>query len=164
MSVPLESCFTELLSKIGEDSNRPGLEQTPVLAARAFAELTQGYVLDPALILKQERRQRPKGYEGIIEIPEIQFMSLCEHTFLPFLGTVNIAYKPRNFIVGAGAFGAITDVYAQRLQLQESLTAQIAHLILAVLEPKWVKVQIQARHCCMNGQKMHTEVSLHSQL
>lgn len=159
MPTQLESCFSDLLSKIGEDLNRPGLEQTPVLAARAFTELTQGYALNPALILKREKYLAPKGYQGTIEIPNIQFMSLCEHTFLPFSGTVHIAYKPGNFIGGAGAFTLVVDAYAKRLQLQETLTVQIADLISHVLEPKWLTVEIEARHCCMNGQEMRTQVT-----
>ena len=86
-------------------------------------------------------------------------MSLCEHTFLPFLGTVSIAYEPRAHIAGVGAFGSVIDAYAKRLQLQEHLTTQIAEVLFAVLEPKWVKVSIQARHCCMKGQEMRTQVT-----
>lgn|SRR3989338_3006750 len=158
MSTQLESCFAELLSKIGEDPKRPGLAKTPLLAARAFGQLTQGYALDPRAIL--EREKAACDYQGVIEIPNIDFMSLCEHTFLPFLGMVNIAYEPRDFIAGAGVFSLLVDACAKRLQLQEPLTSQIANWIFKVLEPKWVKVEIQAKHCCMNGQEMRTQVIL----
>ncbi|MEI6790499.1 MAG: GTP cyclohydrolase I [Myxococcaceae bacterium] len=162
MSTQLEPCFAELLSKIGEDPKRLGLERTPVLAARAFADLTRGYAVDPVAILKRDRCLAPKNYQGTIEIPNIPFMSLCEHTFLPFLGTVNISYEPRDYMAGAGAFSSMIDAYAKRLQLQEPLTAQIADLLFRVLEPKSVKVQIAAKHCCMNGQEMRTQVILHA--
>ncbi len=154
----LELIFYNLLSKIGDDSKRPGLEKTPLLAARAFSDLTKGYEQEPAVILRRERCGA-STYRGMIEVPNISFVSLCEHTFLPFLGAVNISYEPQVFITGAGAFGQVIDAYAKRLQLQENLTAQIADVIFGVLEPKWVKVEIQARHCCMNGQELRTQVT-----
>ena len=156
MSIRLELCFKEFLSQIGEDSKR--LEKTPFLAARAFEELTQGYALDPRAIL--EREKIACDYPGTLEIPSIALMSLCEHTFLPFLGTVNIGYKPKHHIAGAGVFKKLVEAYSQRLQLQEPLTAQIADLIFCVLEPQWVQVDIQARHCCMKGQEMRSQVIL----
>lgn len=155
----LELIFHNLLHKIGDDPKRPGLEKTPLLAARAFSDLTKGYEMEPQSILRREKSDAPAHYSGTIELPEIKFMSLCEHTFLPFLGTVSIAYEPRGHIAGVGAFGSVIDAYAKRLQLQEHLTTQIAEVLFAVLEPKWVRVSIHARHCCMNGQEMRTQVT-----
>lgn len=154
----LELCFNNLLNEIGDDPKRIGLEKTPLLAARALMDLTKGYEQDPAAILRQERYEVPANYHGTIEIPEIAFMSLCEHTFLAFLGTVCVSYQPQAYIVGAGAFEKVIEAYSKRLQLQERLNAQVVELIWTVLEPRWVKVHIEAVHCCMNGRRMKTEV------
>jgi GTP cyclohydrolase I len=151
--------FYSLLDKIADDPKRPGLEKTPLLAARAFSDLTCGYEQEPQSILRHERSDAPAHYSGTIELPHIPFMSLCEHTFLPFLGTVSIAYEPRSHIAGTDAFKSVVDAYAKRLQLQENLTTQIAEVLFTVLEPKWVQVSIGARHCCMNGQEMRTQVT-----
>jgi GTP cyclohydrolase I len=154
----LEVIFNNLLNQIGENPRRQGLEETPVIAAKAFAELTKGYDLQPHLILGKDKIEVPVNYNGTIEIPDIQFMSLCEHTFLPFLGTVDISYEPRGHIVGGGAFALVIEAFSKRLQLQERLNVEIADVLFSVLEPKWVKVQMRARHCCMNGQEMRTQV------
>jgi len=152
----MESIFKELLQKTGDDLRRPGLENTPLLAARAFEDLTKGYGRDPAAILRQVKIK--SDYSGTIELPELAFMSLCEHTFLPFLGSVNISYQPRGHIAGIGGFKEIIEAFSKRLQLQEKLTTEMAEVIMAVLEPKWVKINILARHCCMNGQEVRTQI------
>ncbi|MEI6805001.1 MAG: GTP cyclohydrolase I [Myxococcaceae bacterium] len=154
----LELVFHDLLNKIGDDPKRLDLQKTPVMAAKAFTELTKGYALEPHLILKKDRIEAPANYNGTIEIPDIPFMSLCEHTFLPFLGMVEIAYEPRAYIAGAGAFGLVVEAFAKRLQLQERLNAEVAEVLFVVLEPKWLRVKMTARHCCMNGQEMRTQV------
>ncbi|MES2504999.1 MAG: GTP cyclohydrolase I [Myxococcota bacterium] len=153
-------CFEQLLSHMGNDKDRPELAATPLLAAKAFEQLSQGYNVNPQSLIAQELMRTPKGYNGSIELPDIPFISLCEHTFLPFLGTVTVHFSPNQSIIGAGCIEKLIHAFARRMQLQERLTLQIAETIYNELAPHWVQVDINAIHSCMDGRQLNTKVRL----
>jgi len=78
-----------------------------------------------------------------------ELYSMCEHHMLPFFGKAHVAYIPNGKIVGLSKIPRIVDVYAQRLQVQERLTEQIADGLCSVLNPAGVGVVIEAYHLCM---------------
>ena len=158
-SSQFELCFEKLLECTEDSRKTEELRQTPSMAAKAFSELTEGYGLNPHGILRNARLPLTVPYEGVIEIQDIPFMSLCEHVFLPFYGKAQIRYQPGQYLAGAGAFESLIKAYAHRLQLQENLTAQVADTCFGILEPKWVQVQMEATHTCMKGQRLKTEVT-----
>lgn len=139
--------FTNIISKIGEDVTREGLEKTPQRASKAMMFLTQGYEQDPVEILKGAMFK--EDYDDMVIIKDIELYSLCEHHMLPFFGKAHIAYIPNGHIVGLSKIPRIVDVFARRLQVQERLTHDILECINDTLKPKGVAVVLEASHMCM---------------
>ena len=137
----------DVLGKLGEDPEREGLLQTPLRAEKALKFLTSGYetnvqeVVNGALFTVK--------YDEMVIVKDIEFFSLCEHHLLPFYGKVDVAYLPRNKVIGLSKIPRIVDMFARRLQLQERMTQQIAQTIQDVIDPLGVGVIAHARHFCM---------------
>lgn len=143
-----ENAVRTILRYIGEDPARQGLLETPSRVTRAFEEYFKGYSEDPEEIL-QTTFEEIEGYEGMIVLRGIRFESHCEHHMAPIIGRAWVAYLPRGRVVGISKLARIVEVYAKRLQIQEKMTAQIAHAIETVLQPHGVGVVLKAEHHCM---------------
>lgn len=145
--VSVEDHWAEIIGAIGEDVSRPGLLDTPKRAAKAFQFLTQGYrqsvdeVVNNALF--------PSESDEMILVKNIELYSLCEHHLLPFIGKCHVAYIPTGKVLGLSKVARIVDVFARRLQIQESLTAQIAETVMEVTSAEGVGVIVEAQHMCM---------------
>jgi len=143
----VEDSWAKIIEAIGEDLARPGLVDTPRRAARAFEFLTQGYrqsvdeVVNEALF--------PSDSSEMILVQDVELYSLCEHHLLPFIGKCHVAYIPTGKVLGLSKVARIVDVFARRLQIQESLTSQIAETIMQVTDAEGVGVIIEAQHMCM---------------
>lgn len=133
------------LEEMGEDPDREGLRDTPRRVADMYAELTEGYSMDPKQILSREWNE----VSGMVVAKDIGFFSLCEHHILPFYGRVNIGYIPSKAVVGLSKLVRLVDCFSKRLQLQERMTKQIADALNENLHPHGVVVVVQARHLCM---------------
>lgn len=143
----IEDAIVRLIQHIGENPNRDGLLDTPKRVAKAFREMTTGYDTDPAAILGTTFHG--EGYKGMVHVDGIQFVSLCEHHMLPFTGEAHVAYIPRERVVGLSKIPRIVTAFANRLQVQERLTEQIADALDEHLNPLGVGVSITAHHSCM---------------
>ena len=88
-------------------------------------------------------------YNEMIVIRDIRLESYCEHHIVPILGKAHIGYLPANRVVGISKLARVVEVFAKRMQIQETLTAQIAGTIQDVLKPRGVGVVIEAAHQCM---------------
>ena len=147
LSNEFESLVHRELELLGEDPEREGLQRTPARVAAALRWMTQGYgssveeVVGKG-IFKEE-------HDNMIMVRDIELYSMCEHHMLPFFGKAHVAYIPNGKIVGLSKIPRIVDVYAQRLQVQERLTEQIAEGLCRVLRPAGVGVVIEAYHLCM---------------
>ncbi|QFU76050.1 GTP cyclohydrolase I FolE [Halioglobus maricola] len=143
----MEQNWANIIEAIGEDQERPGLVDTPKRAAKAFEFLTQGYeqsveeVVNGALF--------PSESSEMVIVQDVELYSLCEHHLLPFIGKCHVAYIPTGKVLGLSKVARIVDVFARRLQIQESLTSQIAETIMDVTGADGVGVIIEARHMCM---------------
>ena len=142
-----EALVRRELELLGEDPEREGLLRTPARVARALKWMTQGYGSSAKEVVgngifKEE-------HDNMIMVRDIELYSMCEHHMLPFFGKAHVAYIPNGKIVGLSKIPRIVDVYAQRLQVQERLTEQIAEGLCSVLEPAGVGVVIEAYHLCM---------------
>ncbi len=145
-----------ILSLIGEDSARQGLQKTPERVGKAFQFLTKGYNEDAEAILRSALFE--EDYRQMVVVKDIDFYSLCEHHLLPFFGKVHIAYIPNGRITGLSKIARVVDVFARRLQVQERLTTQIKDCIQDTLQPLGVMVVVEAEHLCMQMrgvQKQH---------
>jgi GTP cyclohydrolase I len=136
-----------LLSEMGEDPTREGLQRTPERVARSLRFLTSGYGRNIDDVLNDARFS--VTCNEMVIVRNIDFYSLCEHHLLPFFGKCHVAYVPRDKVVGLSKIPRIVDVFSRRLQVQERLTNQIAEIILEKLNPLGVGVVLEATHLCM---------------
>ncbi len=143
----LAALSRQILTELGEDADRDGLQETPVRVAKALQALTRGYHQDPKAVLRAATFE--DDYSQMVIVKDIEFYSLCEHHMLPFFGKVHIAYIPNGHITGLSKLARIVDIFSRRLQVQERLTRQIKDCIEEALHPLGVMVVIEARHLCM---------------
>jgi len=137
----------ELLLAIGEDPEREGLRQTPERVAATWEFLTRGYsqksedVINGAVFASETN--------NMIIARDIEVYSLCEHHLLPFFGSCHIGYIGKNRVLGVSKMARVVEMFARRLQIQERLTAQIAHQIMDIAQAEGVGVVMECRHLCM---------------
>lgn len=143
----LSAHYADIISLLGEDNSREGLEKTPARVAKAMQFLTHGYQMDPDAILRSALFE--EDHSEMVLVKDIELYSLCEHHMLPFFGRAHVAYIPKGRIVGLSKIPRVVDVFARRLQVQERLTCQIVEAIHRVLQPYGVAVVIEAQHLCM---------------
>ena len=149
-----EAAIRTLLLWTGDDPTREGLRDTPARVARAYEDWFSGYSEDPEEFLKRTFEE-VEGYDDMVVLKDIRFESHCEHHLAPIIGRAHIGYLPNNKVVGISKLARVVEAYARRLQVQEKMTAQIAHCIQTVLEPKGVAVVIEATHQCMTTRGVH---------
>ncbi len=161
-----EEAVRTLIRWLGDDPNRGGLLDTPRRVVKSYTECFLGYNQDPAEIINKTFPDIA-GYNDIVLLQDISFISFCEHHILPFKGKVNVAYIPNNQVVGISKIVRIVDILSKRLQIQERLTAQIANIIDSSLKPLGVAASITAEHECMacrGANKYGTKVSTNHML
>lgn len=143
-----EEAIRMLIAYAGDDPDREGLLGTPERVARSFDEFYAGYFDDPVAIL-QRTFEEIEGYDELVLLKDIPFVSHCEHHLAPIIGRAHVGYLPKARVVGISKLARVVEVYARRMQIQEKMTAQIANTIQQVLEPLGVGVVIEAEHHCM---------------
>ena len=151
----VQQAIRTLIGWAGDDPDREGLADTPKRVARAWKEYCQGYASDPGLHLSRTFEE-VGGYDEIVLLTNIPFQSHCEHHMAPIIGTASIAYLPTDRVVGISKLARVLHGYAERLQIQERLTAQVAQAIWDRLKPQGVAVVIEAQHGCMTGRGVKT--------
>lgn len=143
----LASHYKSILELLGEDTEREGLQKTPLRVAKAMQILTRGYEQDANKVLTDALFE--EKYNQMVIVKDIDFFSLCEHHMLPFYGKVHVAYIPNGYITGLSKIARVVDIFSHRLQVQERLTQQIKDCIQQTLRPLGVMVVIEAKHMCM---------------
>jgi GTP cyclohydrolase IA len=151
----VQESIRNLIRWAGDDPDREGLTDTPKRVARAWREYCQGYDYDPGQHLSRTFEE-VGGYDEIVILKNIPFQSHCEHHMAPITGTASIAYLPTDRVVGISKLARVLHGYAERLQVQERLTAQVAQAIWEHLKPQGVAVVIEAQHGCMTGRGVKT--------
>ncbi len=143
-----EAAVRTLIRWAGDDPAREGLVDTPARVARSYRELFAGYEVDPREYMERTF-QEVGGYDELIVLKDIRFVSFCEHHMLPVVGKAHVAYLPTDRGVGISKLARVVRGFARRLQIQEKMTADIARTIHEVLRPQGVGVIIEAEHSCM---------------
>ena len=141
-----EAAVRELLLALGEDPDREGLRETPRRVAAAYAETLGGREVDLPKLLQVGFDE---DHDEMVILRDIPFFSTCEHHLMPFHGIAHVAYVPRGRVVGLSKLARLVDAVARRPQLQERLTAQIADMMMATLDPDGAAVAVEAEHLCM---------------
>jgi GTP cyclohydrolase I len=136
----------EILTAIGEDPDREGLQETPRRVARMYAEMCHGLHQDPRTYLRKFFTEK---YDEVVLVRDIGFSSICEHHLLPFTGMAHIGYVPNGKVVGLSKLARVVEAIARRPQVQERMTEEIANLLVEELNAKGVAVIVEASHSCM---------------
>lgn len=150
----VEAAVRTMIRWTGDDPDREGLRETPARVTRAFEEFFGGYAQDPAVFLARTFEE-VGGYDDMILLRGVCFESHCEHHMAPVIGRAWVGYVPNGRVVGISKLARVVDVFARRLQVQETMTAQIADTIDRILQPKGVAVVINASHHCMTTRGVH---------
>ena len=150
--------YAALIEGVGEDISRDGLRDTPMRAAKAFQYLTRGYhqtveeVVNNAIF--------DSDNDEMVIVKDIELYSMCEHHLLPFIGKCHVAYLPQGKVIGLSKIARIVDMYARRLQIQETLTKQVADVVMEMTGASGVGVIIEAKHLCMMMRGVEKQNSL----
>ncbi len=144
----VEEAVRKLIVWAGEDPEREGLVDTPRRVVKAFEEFFSGYSIDPTEYLARTFEETD-GYDEMIVLRDIAFISHCEHHILPVIGKAHVAYLPNKRVVGISKLARVVEAFSKRLQIQERMTAQIANAIEEALQPRGIAVVIEAEHQCM---------------
>jgi len=142
----IEAAVREILLAVGENPDREGLKKTPARVARMYAELFAGIHDDPKRHIQQVFTE---NYDEIVLLKDIPFYSMCEHHLLPFMGKAHVAYIPRGKVLGISKLARIVSAFAQRPQVQERMTTQIAEFLMSQIDARGVAVVLAATHTCM---------------
>ena len=137
-----------LISWAGDDPEREGLIETPKRVVKAYEEFFAGYAQDPVKVLGKTFED-VKGYDDIVFLRDINIETHCEHHMVPILGKAHVAYLPKNKVVGISKLARVIEIFAKRLQTQETMTMQILNTIDDTLNPYGTAIMIDAKHQCM---------------
>jgi GTP cyclohydrolase I len=143
-----------LIAWAGDNPERPGLVDTPKRVVDAYSEWFEGYDADPARELSRTFED-VTGYDDMVVLRQIEVESHCEHHMAPFIGKAYVAYMPGEKVVGISKLARVVEIFAKRLQNQETLTNDIIEAIESHLAPKGVAVLIDAEHQCMTTRGVH---------
>ena len=144
-----EAAVRVLLRWAGDNPSREGLLDTPKRVVKAYEELFKGYTQDAEAQLSTVFEE-VEGYDDMVLVKDIPFTSHCEHHMVPFVGKAHVAYFPAEGVVGLSKLARVVEVFARRLQTQETMTAQITDTIDNALKPRGIAVLIEAEHMCMS--------------
>ena len=154
----LATHYKSILTFLGEDAYREGLEKTPMRVAKAMQILTRGYSQDPHKVLTDALFK--EDYNQMVIVKDIDVFSLCEHHMLPFYGKAHVAYIPNGYITGLSKVARVVDIFSHRLQVQERLTQQIKDCIQDTLHPLGTMVVVEAKHMCMQMRGIEKQNSI----
>jgi GTP cyclohydrolase I len=146
-----ERAAAEFLSALGVDLDGPGLAETPMRMAKAYAEMLTPR--DFALTTFDN----DEGYDELVLARAIPVRSVCEHHLLPFVGVAHVGYLPGDRILGLSKLARVVELFACRAQVQERLTKQVADWLQEHLRPRGVGVVIEAEHMCMSLRGVRAE-------
>ena len=151
-----EDAVRTLIRWAGDDPKREGLLDTPARVARSYRELFAGYDTDPRAYLERVFEE-VGGYDELVVLKDIPFVSFCEHHMLPIVGKAHVAYLPTHRVVGISKLARVVHGFGRRLQIQEKMTAEIAQAIQEILQPQGVGVVVEASHSCMTLRGVNTQ-------
>ncbi len=144
----IEKHFKEIMLILGLDLNDDSLSGTPHRVAKMYVtEMFKG--LDPKNLPIAKLFDNRYQYKNMLVEKNISFHSVCEHHFVPIIGKAHVSYIPNGKVVGLSKLNRIVRYFAQRPQVQERMTVQIANMLKEALGTDDVAVIIEADHMCV---------------
>lgn len=161
--ITVENSFYTIMKSLNLPMEDESLKDTPTRVAKMFCdEIFYGLSYEnwPACSTFASKS------DSMVAVRDIEVKSMCEHHFLPFIGTATVGYIPHGKVIGISKLNRIVDFFSRRPQMQERLTAQIAQAVSFVLGTKDVGVYMRAHHHCthMRGVKDFTSSTVTSEL
>lgn len=142
-AMQLETIAIQLLTALGEDPNREGLQDTPRRFAAFWTEFMEYHSTNSDTTFEVVTTDQ------MVIVSGIRVWSMCEHHLLPFSCDLAIAYIAQERVLGLSKFVRIAQTHAHKLQLQERLCYDIAMDIKNVTKTPDVAVIGRGRHLCM---------------
>jgi len=149
-----EAAVRTLIAWAGDDPDREGLLDTPKRVVKAWGEWFSGYDADPASALGKTFED-VQGYDDMVMLTNIDVESHCEHHLAPIMGVAHVAYLPSAAVVGISKIARVVEIFAKRMQTQETMTAQIADALMQAMQPRGVAILVDAKHQCMTTRGVH---------
>lgn len=141
--------YAAILQEIGADIRSEGMRETPMRAAKALVEMTEGSRMETDALTKQFKAECQVAVcHDMVIVEGIHQVGLCEHHLLPIMMSITIAYVPDMKILGLSKLARIAGYFARRLQNQERTAHLIAEFVETTVEPRGVAVLIDGRHLC----------------
>jgi GTP cyclohydrolase I len=141
--------YSEILKELGVDLESEGIKETPMRAAKAMIEMTEGSRMTTSQLTKMFQAEcKTAVCHDMVIVEGIKEVGLCEHHMLPIIMSITIAYVPGEKILGLSKLSRIAGYFARRLQNQERTAHSIATFIEQIVEPLGVAVLIDGKHMC----------------
>ena len=141
--------YAAILKEVGADTTAEGMRETPMRAAKALIEMTEGSRMDTEKLTKQFKAECTESIcHDMVIVEGIHEVGLCEHHLLPILMSITIAYIPDKSILGLSKLARIAGYFARRLQNQERTAHLIANFVEQIVQPLGVAVLIDGQHLC----------------
>lgn len=149
----LKQSFRDIIGALHDDPDRPGLIDTPVRAAKMFAEMFEGMLYSNEDIANMYNKCFEDCQTGdLVVVKDIPIFSFCEHHIaLMYNMKVSIGYIPKDKVIGLSKLARIADMVSKRLQLQEKIGTDIADVVCKVVDTDDVIVVIEGEHSCMTA-------------
>jgi len=141
--------YSEILKELGADLQSEGIKETPLRAAKALVEMTEGSRMGTEQLTKMFKAECQAAVcHDMVIVEGIKEVGLCEHHLLPIIMNITVAYIPDRRILGLSKLSRIAGYFARRLQNQERTAHSIATFIEQIVEPLGVAVLIDGKHMC----------------
>jgi GTP cyclohydrolase IA len=141
--------YSAILTEIGADLTSEGMRETPLRAAKALVEMTEGARMETDKLTTMFKAECQKAIcHDMIIVENIHEVGLCEHHLLPILMSITIAYVPDQKILGLSKVARIAGYFARRWQNQERTAHLIAEFIEKTVDALGVAVLIDGKHLC----------------
>ena len=141
--------YAAIITEIGGDLNSEGMRGTPMRAAKALIEMTEGSRMgtDRLTTLFEAECHQAVCHDMVI-VEGIEEVGLCEHHLLPILMKITIAYVPDQKILGLSKLARIAGYFSRRWQNQERTAHLIAEFLEKIVQPLGTAVLIDGKHMC----------------
>jgi GTP cyclohydrolase I len=155
LQAEVETAMQQVLESLVIDTeNDHNTKETAKRVAKMFVNETFGGRYAPAPRVTSFPNM---GYKSLYTSGPISVRSTCAHHFQNIVGKCWVGIVPEDEVIGLSKFNRIVHHIAERPQIQEEMTTEIAHELSKFAKTPNVAVVVKAEHHCMThrGVKEH---------